>query len=685
MGIKRISITQFKCIAEIDIDVKSLNVLIGENAVGKSSIIEAIMYFYNNLCHNNLSYSIFDSNNMLNNKVKISITYDFTDTINKIGHNWKNNKIENENYYRKIMSMLDGKNELTVKLVQIKNKNINWNVEYETRRVLLEMFPFYFVDIREIDLVHWDNLWNSIGDLTKIDNKSQEVLQKALNQEIEDKTYGLDKKLNKIIDSFKSLNIKTKPFTAKEFAAALSQLYFNGNEFLTMERGLTYQSNGANTYNYLCLLFYVLDNISDGKLKEPMVLLDEPEISLHNQLVDTLLEAIIKSSKSVTNIISTHSTRLVKGILKDKNLDSKAIYHVNKINNYSCCKEFQMFDWSDKKQYFFITDEHVNAYFAKELLFVEGETELELFDNEILKALFVNLAKIDVFKALSNEVIHKIVSPERRNFNVPFFSLIDRDKIFNFEPKTRMIKLNNDYINRNKEKEKYLYGNTRYKTVIKKRSILSMGQKCKFSIKNRVLMTSNDTNYNLFNKYITEYFSNYNIIVQETTVEGMLINKDNLELFIKFYETMYKEKFRYLKIVVTGFDHDKQDILNVMRLIFQGENDYLINLKNLMKRWGEDRYSIARISDNLHINYNTWIDAWNNCRISKTSWVSKWILFYFQEVTGVNDEKKIIKSIKEQQKENTKELIELRTKFMEDFPDLYNILNKVCKQYKDVL
>ena len=49
MSLSRVIIKNYKSIKHCDVTLSGLNVLIGENGTGKTNLLEAINYFYNNL------------------------------------------------------------------------------------------------------------------------------------------------------------------------------------------------------------------------------------------------------------------------------------------------------------------------------------------------------------------------------------------------------------------------------------------------------------------------------------------------------------------------------------------------------------------------------------------------------------------------------------------------------------
>ncbi|MNW59780.1 recombination protein F [compost metagenome] len=66
MSISKIQFRNLKSLKNIDLSLTDFNCLIGENGSGKSNVLKALAYFYNNLTENNLNFSLFDKNNPFN-------------------------------------------------------------------------------------------------------------------------------------------------------------------------------------------------------------------------------------------------------------------------------------------------------------------------------------------------------------------------------------------------------------------------------------------------------------------------------------------------------------------------------------------------------------------------------------------------------------------------------------------
>ena len=92
-------------------------------------------------------------------------------------------------------------------------------------------------------------------------------------------------------------------------------------------------------------------------------------------------------------------------------------------------KKFSQYSPSSKYR---VSDDHVNSYFSRGILFVEGATELELFSNPYIRILFPKLKKVDVFEAVSDKPILNIMNPKLTNTQTPYICLIDMDKAIKY-------------------------------------------------------------------------------------------------------------------------------------------------------------------------------------------------------------------------------------------------------------
>ncbi|WP_375180469.1 AAA family ATPase [Enterococcus rotai] len=130
MSIKSIEIKNFKSIDYLKMNISELNAFVGKNGTGKSTIQNAIKYFYNNLVEMRYSDNEFDTVNKLKDTIEISVEYDFSKIF----------KYAPENYSSKLFSMLPFFSEtITVKMTQKKNKMIDWNLDYDERYIIYNL------------------------------------------------------------------------------------------------------------------------------------------------------------------------------------------------------------------------------------------------------------------------------------------------------------------------------------------------------------------------------------------------------------------------------------------------------------------------------------------------------------------------------------------------------------------
>lgn len=673
MGLIRIHIENFKSIRKCSLELQQINLLLGQNGTGKSNLLFAIQYFFENLISRKESVEIFDNNNILNNRVKIALTFDLTKIKKFCYVNLRSKGSRYELYYKHIVRLIRD-SEITIEMIKTKDQRVRWSHGIDIRRLIVGLFPLYFVDSRNIDLVNWKSLWKNIGDLVKIENDAGLGVKDKIKEAVLSEKMT-EQRLESIKRIFEQCNIKVNSFTTNEFAAAVSQIYFTGTEFAFRETKLSNYSNGTNSFNYTYLLIYILKIISETKMKEPVIILDEPEISLHNGMIDNLTDTFCVCSEHMAFIMATHSPRLVKNLLI-KDDGQYIIYQVWKDGDYSVISKFNMFRSAkdDLREKYCITDQHASAYFARSLLLVEGESEMELFQNKYLRSLYEQLKYVEVIKGMSNDVIYRIVSPGARNCNIPIVSLIDLDKVYDYESKikSKYFMFNN--------KEKYYYfkkddkiGTSRASLKSKRKRIFLMSQKCKFHYIYPFFATD-DENYMEFVELIKSYFKEYGIFVAKTTIEGMLITMENKEKMILFLEKCYKKNYNEVVTTYNSFTENNNK-LNLLRLMFNGKSDFVLTLKQISEKnkkitecEKDDKKSLESI-----IKHN---------KISKTSWINKWLNFYFCNVAGLDHNNSRAFYVFKKKIMDEKEKNRIIKTFNNDFPELYLLLKMIYNTFK---
>lgn len=670
MPLTRVKIENFKAIKYCDISLSELNVFLGENGTGKTSILEAIYYFYQNLTETNISNSIFDDNNHFSNEVKITLYFDFSEFV-KISKSNSDDpdifdeqpsvKVKYGGYYKTIISIASQSRDriISVSMSQIKGRHIKWNYSYEDRFIFKSLFPIFYIDTRNLDVNEWEYIWDILGDLGKVSNNERKIIESKIRDILIDESKEISKKLKGINDIFSASDVSIKPAMSKAFAKNLSKVYFSGETIHQSGKYLEYYSAGTNSAKYIELLLRSIYEIARVKLKEPVVLFDEPEIGLHPLFMDELSESITDAITKLRILISTHSARLTKNLITSTELTT--LYNVKIIEKYSNIQRMKKFSQYSPNSKYRVTDDHINSYFSRAILFVEGETELELFFNPYLKLLYPKLRHIGIFKAMSQKPLLNIMNPKLLQTNTPHICLIDMDKAISFNKQTNRFKLNNGYIKQN-DKEKFLYRNKHEKTpylyhLHKRIEEMAKGLHIHYYMP---YFSCNDKNYYAFIEAIHDYLMTYNIFTLNTTIEGCLINKYTVDFALEYLNQHKKEQDfnsfnSYISSLLTT------DKVNVLRLVFNGKSDLLFDHKQLKADIPPQDYSIIE-----------------KMMVAKkgSGWISDYLDTYFQMVSQspLDFSVKIFKRYLDED-DHRKSVMK---NFIHDFPELSSLISKIC-------
>ncbi|MFK2822073.1 TOPRIM nucleotidyl transferase/hydrolase domain-containing protein [Arcobacter sp. YIC-80] len=198
------------------------------------------------------------------------------------------------------------------------------------------------------------------------------------------------------------------------------------------------------------------------------------------------------------------------------------------------------------------TDNEARLFFSKFILFVEGETELELFGHKKLLNYFPLLKKIDIYKSTDLTKIRNI-NPSYSKTNIPYYILYDLDKVVDIKEKYNLINENYSFSERYKESLKMYPSNTNlglkipdYKKMI---NYLSNNLKYEFnySTSDDIMIDSftcdklvigkykwKDNDYKTYLSHLKNYLYHENIIIADTTIENVIINKNTIKIFIKW-------------------------------------------------------------------------------------------------------------------------------------------------------
>lgn len=670
MPLTRLIIKNFKSIKNCDISLSELNILIGENGTGKTNLLEAINYFYSNLTDSNVSEHVFDMNNHYSNELRITLVYDLSQFV-KIS---KSNSVESldifedqplektkyNGFYRAIISMASKSKDKNcyVELSQIKGHPIRWNYPYEDRLIFKSLFPIFYIDTRNLDVTEWGYLWDVLGELGKVSNVERKNIEAKIHDILLNESHETSSKLNIIMDIFRAADVGINPAMSKEFAKNLTKIFFSGERIRQHEKHLDYYSTGTNSVKYIELLLKSIDAISRTKMKEPIILFDEPEISLHTNYVNELSEALLDVNSRLSIVISTHSSRLTKNLITSADVIS--LYNVKLVDKYSIIYRMKIFSQYSPTSKYRVADDHINSYFSKAILFVEGETELELFSNPYLKTLFPKFKKVDVFKAITDQPILKIMSPKLVNSRIPYLYLIDIDKAIRYNEEQNRFSLQRDYFPKN-EKEHYQYRNKHQSELylsFQRKRINAMESALRVHYRTPYL-SCNDPNYHAFISAIHQYLLSYNVFSFSTTIEGALINKYTVDFALNFLRQKKQCDFNSFKVYWD--DLSKIDQINALRIVFNGKSDLLKVKKNLSKE--------ISVLEKVKVGGKA------------SGWVSEYLDAFFQSITqieGVFSERSFRRYL-----ENEDNLTATLREFKNNFPELYSLIKKLCDMIKE--
>ena len=280
---------------------------------------------------------------------------------------------------------------------------------------------------------------------------------------------------------------------------------------------------------------------------------------------------------------------------------------------------------------------------------MEGESEIELFTNKYIKALFPFLKQFDVYKALSNDVIRKVIYQNNKKTRTPYLQLVDMDKIISYDKTDNCFNWKN-YMKENNLHEKYLINQKRNYSKQKRYALLkrliAMTEKCRFH-RFTPLYSCIDNNFYEYVEGIKHYYSQYNTFVFSTTLEGAIINNNSMANVYNFTKSKKQQFYKFDQIYN---NYKENDQLNLLRLLYEGKTDLL--LKN------KDTDLDKRIKDNVI-----------GCNLTKktSGWITEFINYYFEDYLGVVSIEEML------------EQTEIKNEFETMFPEIANIM-ELCNK-----
>ncbi|MGB0835705.1 MAG: retron Eco8 family effector endonuclease, partial [Psychrobium sp.] len=221
-------------------------------------------------------------------------------------------------------------------------------------------------------------------------------------------------------------------------------------------------------------------------------------------------------------------------------------------------------------------------FFSDFILFVEGETELEVFGNMNLCNHFKHLRDIDVYKSSSN-VIGERVNPSYSNSAIPYLFLFDADKAISISgtPNNFNLKLrkNGNYFNfkqdtLNAEYHKFKLGfSQKYKREKENIRYILDNREKNLGIDLTSQTFVNKHEFESIFKAVKHRLLSKKIYINRTTFEGCLIHEASSKIFYDWIKKEYEVDLSQILQRVRNSKRLKESMLiDYLRIIFNGKS-----------------------------------------------------------------------------------------------------------------
>jgi len=722
------------------LDIKDVNCIIGENNVGKSNLLKIIEYFYSKMSNESIvTPSLYSRSSSTGS---VSITFDIT-RLRAVVFSGK----AKSDYQKHILSTLfkseiDDWKRLTKKSTSQKGKalykltltinkddSVYWSEkDHRIRDILSRIFPFFSIDTRQIDLYDWSRLWNTVSKLKFLNTK--QINRDEVVEFFDSKLSSKSNSYKSYIDSIGEIT-KTSAYSYQELILSYIKVGLEGHTFNIEGKDLDSQSDGTNSHKFIEIFLNLMIALTRREFITPTVFIDEPEIGLHPKRNEQLIENLHKTYRSYKKtanfkeagkyatpnpkiIFATHSPNIVKTVIKlFSNRDEHQILHFSKKSISGTHVSIMNSHFSDPRFLNVFSDNEARLFFSKFILFVEGETEIEIFGNLKLNNHFKKFNKVDVYR--TNEVMLKAINPSISNLSIPYLILYDADKMMTVDHSTGALVFKKSEVNLFDLKKKYsktFFGSKSHYIKRGLSQILLHHERAKTLVPSKIDFEI--FKYPDFMSKVNEItLKSCNTFIVSSTIEGSLINKNSIHILYKWmihefiynlrvggkgdtekriaglklgnmrndicrlFSALYAKpiftgvlcpedkkftdftKIKYLKHLrnrLSESSFTENEMVIVFRLVFEGKTNTLVS---------KDNNGYENISDDIK---NLVIEIRDNCLntfpipITKTGgWVTSFINFSIDYI----------------EKTEEKKSSRFKAEFQKVFPELYDILSKV--------
>jgi len=635
MSIKLIKIKNLLSFDKLEInELQDINCIVGKNNVGKSNLLKLISFFYNKL--ENKRELPPALNSKYSSAGSISICYDISH-ISRIVQAKKNKSNHNLPYFKEVFNLLvnpSNKKSIEIVLTIHSNESISWNIkDTKLLKIISDLYPFFSIETRHINLHDWNNIWFLISRLKPF-NPHKVKQQKIIDFFEKEVSGSKDIKYNNYGNYITNIedSLETAVYNYKEKVLSFVKTGLRGQSFLIDEKQLETESDGLNSYTFVKSFLLLLVSLTRKSYITPILYIDEPETGLHpkknEELINDLYDVVEDYSQYKTPmpqiIFSTHSPNIVKEVIKlfDNN---QQILHFSKDKSNNTSVKKMNSTYSDKRFLHIFSDNEARLFFSNFILFVEGETEIEIFTNKALLKKFPILKEIDVYKSSSN-VLGAHVNPDYSNTAIPYIFLFDADKIYTFtddqtDTNLKKIKLLNSNpelyilpdgkIKKYDEKFndlilKYQKGfNQIYRDTVNNLQNIKDIKDEKFTFDNGNFRVKDFNKYTKLVQYLKIYLLNKNVLFLHTTIEEALIHEKSEGLFFTWMEDENN-------LIIDDFLYEKREV-NYSFSLYKNRKSIgetvlfnsrkVINKKIIYKKLKHSEYVLNFLIDYIRVMY----------------------------------------------------------------------------------
>ena len=509
MKLKQIKIKNFRGYLDNIFDVNNLSVIIGENDVGKSTIIDALDIFFNdlkpdfndlnvyrdinsNIVEISCSFEIeknkdiiLDSSSkttleeeyLLNkdNLLEISKIYDFSST--KIKESVRIIAKHPKNFEKSLITLKITELKKIVKELKLDVEDIDKRVKKDIRRIIFENTRLDFdeeyiieTSIKDTDIQDiYEKIKNELpvylpfrADRTNTDkdkevNDTTKAITKTAVSALENKFNDIKEDIKSQIQELADNTLKKlKNFDkniAKDLKANIDTKSLETLFSFTFncEDGISFNKRGSGVKRLMLLSFFLAEKERENNNKNIIYAIEEPETSQHPNfqimLINSLKELACSDNHQV--ILTTHTPEIVKMVNKEN-----LIFIQKDLDNHSIIIEN-----GDNIEISKVADTLGILPFVsyKGVIFVEGTTDRKFFKNLCRFEELKNIEDLTKFTIIPlngcGNVDIWIKEDYLKNSNIKCLYIKDRDKK---ETKYNLEKTDNIIITKRREIENYI-------------------------------------------------------------------------------------------------------------------------------------------------------------------------------------------------------------------------------------